>query len=48
MPVEFAVSDEFEEFEDPPHADNAVRAIAKVITVNLFETLEKLNIGFHD
>ena len=45
MSVEFAVS---EEFDDPPHADNAARAIATVITVNLFEAFEKMNIGFLD
>ena len=46
MSVEFAVSDEFEEFDDPPHADNALRVSATVITANFVEALEKLNIGF--
>ena len=46
MSVEFAVSDEFEESDDPPHADNAPRVSATVITANFVEALEKLNIGF--
>lgn len=46
MSVEFVAADEFEEFDDPPHADNAPRVSATVITANLFEALEKLNIRF--
>jgi hypothetical protein len=44
--VEFAVSNEFKEFDDPPHADNALKVSATVITANLFGALEKLSIGF--